>query len=317
MNILIIGSGAIGIALGASLLSQGAEISFYATNQTAQLLTNGGVERIGIFKNIKHTPDEFMVYTSYDELPTDTFEFILISSKTNQNNEISQKLNEHRNIMKEDCKIIIFQNGFGNDEYYLRYFRSDQVFCARVITGFIRPVGNISKITVHTAPILLGSLQNEDVSDLKIIANMINNSGIPSDITDEVDKYLWAKMIYNCALNPLSAILEVKYGKLSENQYTINIMNNIIEEIFKVIDKSGYSTFWSDADAYKEEFYSKLIIDTYNHESSMLQDFRKNQKSEIDSLTGYVIELADRYGVEVPTNRVIYNLIKARELFKG
>ena len=41
-------------------------------------------------------------------------------------------------------------------------------------------------------------------------------------------------MLYNCALNPLSAILDVNYGKLTENEYSKEIMNRILDEIFEV-----------------------------------------------------------------------------------
>ena len=112
------------------------------------------------------------------------------------------------------------------------------MFSARVITGFTRPERHISEVTVYTEPILLGSLQGENPNDLQEIAEMITTSGIKCELTNEVDKYLWAKMLYNCTLNPLGAILDVTYGQLTENPYTLEIMNNIIEEIFEVIKAS-------------------------------------------------------------------------------
>ena len=66
---------------------------------------------------------------------------------------------------------------------------------------------------------------------------MITASGIKCETTTEIDKYLWAKMLYNCALNPLGVILNCTYGKLTENEYSKNIMNSIIDEIFAVIKK--------------------------------------------------------------------------------
>ena len=142
---------------------------------------------------------------------------------------------------------------------------------------------------------------------------MITSSGINCEITDEVDKYLWAKMLYNCALNPLGAILNVNYGKLTENEYSKEIMNSIIDEIFDVINASEYETLWDTSDEYKDIFYSKLVPDTYEHFSSTHQDIQKKIKTEIDSLTGKVIELGETNNVDVSTNKIIYNLIKAIE----
>ena len=142
---------------------------------------------------------------------------------------------------------------------------------------------------------------------------MITSSGIKCEVTNELDKYLWAKMLYNCALNPLGVILNCTYGELTENEYSKHIMNNIIKEIFEVIDKSGYSTLWDSPEEYEKLFYSKLVPDTYNHYSSTYQDIQKKIKTEIDTLNGTVIRLAEKYDVDVSTNKVIYNLIKSIE----
>jgi len=319
MNILIIGTGAIGVALGATMISQGANVSFLAREETAKAIRENGIKRIGLFEHYEFSPEQYKVYTTYKEIPKNEFDFILISSKTISNEDISQNLNENRKILKDNAKLIIFQNGFGNDEPYLRFFTKEQVYCARVITGFIRPKRYISEITVHTAPILIGSLQKDDNNNtissqpVAIISKMINDSGIPSETTEELEKYLWAKMLYNCTLNPLSAILGVNYGKLTENDYSLNIMNNIIEEIFKVINASGYHTMWNTAKEYQDIFYSKLVPDTYNHRSSTLQDIQKRQKTEIDNLTGKVIKLGEMHNVDVPVNKTIYNIIKTIE----
>lgn len=313
MNILIIGSGAVGIGIGTSLLSQDVNVSFLARKETAAKMKESGIKRTGLFTNYSFNPDEFSVFESYEEIPKDTFDYVLITSKTTANDDISKRLNDARDILKENFKILIIQNGFGNDEPFLRYFNADEVFCARIITGFTRPEKNISEITVYTEPMLLGSLQGEDISHLQTIADKITASGINCELSYEVDKYLWAKMLYNCSLNPLGAILDVTYGKLTENEYTKEIMDKIIDEIFEVIDASPYETLWKTADEYREIFYTKLVPDTYNHYSSTHQDIKRKIKTEIDTLNGKVIELGENYGVDVSTNKLIYNLIKAIE----
>lgn len=311
MKILIIGAGGVGIGLATSVASQGAEVSIFARGETAKAIRNNGIKRTGLFTHYEIS--DVPVYEKYGEIPKESFDYIFISSKTTANEDIANNLSEHKDIMKKDAKIIIFQNGFGNDESYLKYFTKEQVFSARVITGFTRPERYISEVTVYTEPILLGSLQGENPNDLQEIADMITKSGIRCELTTEVGKYLWAKMLYNCTLNPLGAILDVTYGQLTENPYTLELMDNIIEEIFEVIKASPYETLWGNADEYKDIFYSKLVPDTYNHYSSTHQDIKKHIRTEIDSLNGKVIQLGNKYNIQVNTNKFIYNLIKAIE----
>ena len=311
MKILVIGAGGVGIGLATSVASQGADVSIYARSETARAIKENGIKRTGLFTHyeIKDIP----VYESYEDIPINNFDYIFITSKTTANEDIAKNLNDHRDILKNSTKIIIFQNGFGNDEPYLEYFTKKQVFSSRVITGFTRPERHVSEVTVYTEPILLGSLQKEDPKDLQEIADLITKSGINCEITDEVDKYLWAKMLYNCTLNPLGAILDVTYGQLTENPYTLEIMNGIIDEIFEVIKASPYETLWQTSDDYKDIFYSKLVPDTYNHYSSTHQDIQRKIPTEIDSLNGKVIQLGKQFNVDVSTNKLIYNLIKAIE----
>ena len=169
-------------------------------------------------------------------------------------------------------------------------------------------------MTVYTEPMQLGSLQKQNTECLQEIADLITASGIKCEVTDEVDKYLWAKMLYNCTLNPLGAVLNKTYGELTENQYTIDIMNSIIDEIFEVIKASPYDTFWDNADEYRDVFYSKLVPDTYNHYSSTHHDLQNRIRTEIDSLNGKVIQLGEANNVNVKTNKFIYNLNKAIEI---
>lgn len=311
MEILVIGAGGVGIGLATSVASQGAHVSIYARGETAKSIKENGIRRIGLFTHYE-IPD-VPVYEDYGEIPKGRFDYIFIASKTTANEDIAENLNNHKDILKDSTKIIIFQNGFGNDEPYLKYFTERQVFSARVITGFTRPERHISEVTVYTEPILLGSLQGEDPQELQEVADLITASGITCETTDEVDKYLWAKMLYNCTLNPLGAILDVTYGQLTENPYTLEIMDNIIEEIFEVIKSSPYETLWDSPDEYRDIFYSKLVPDTYNHYSSTHQDIKRKIPTEIDSLNGKVIELGKRYNIDVATNRIIYNLIKSIE----
>ena len=116
MNILVIGSGAVGIGIGSSLLSQGVNISFLASKNTARKMKEDGIKRTGLFTNYTFNPQEFNVYESYEEIPKKTFDYVLITSKTTSNDDISKKLNENRDILKDDFTILIIQNGFGNEK---------------------------------------------------------------------------------------------------------------------------------------------------------------------------------------------------------
>lgn len=312
MDILIVGAGAIGVAMGATLYSVGCHVSVMARGETKATIAAGGLHRTGIFGE-KDAPAEQITIRDDYEFPAQSFDFVLISVKTMANNAVSDALADHREILKPHGKLVLLQNGWGNDTAYLRNFEKEQICCARVITGFQRSKPNVSRVTVHTAPILLGNLYGLDVSPLEPLARAINEGGIPSETTDQVSAALWAKMLYNCTLNPLGAVLGLHYGALTEAPEGVAIMNGLIDEIFAVMTAAGYSTYWATADEYKQQFYGKLVPDTYNHNSSTLQDIRRKYPTEIDTLTGKILELAAEYDIPVPMNTMLYRQIKTIE----
>ena len=117
-------------------------------------------------------------------------------------------------------------------------------------------------------------------------------------------------MLYNCALNPLGAILDVPYGALALHELTRIIMNQIVREVFGVIGAAGYRTHWNSPERFLDVFYNKLVPDTAEHKSSTLQDIKTGKKTEIDALNGAVIQLAEKHGIDVPYNRFAYNTVK-------
>ena len=314
MNVLIIGAGAIGIALGASIGSMGVSVSYLATPGTGEKIEKDGIHRTGLFGNADVTSERVSVYYDYHELPSDAFDYICICAKTMANEQISDGLSAKKDCLKKDGIIVIMQNGWGNDIPYLRYFDAATVYNARVITGFERSAPNVSNITVHTAPILIGSLHGYSALKAEPLVQVINSSGIPSQISEEIDKALWAKMLYNCTLNPLGAILKVPYGKLGECPATVETMNRLIREAFSVMHAAGYQTFWNTPEEYMAEFYGKLLPDTQAHYSSTYQDLEKHQKTEIETLTGKIIEIGERFGTDVSTHRTIYEQIVFLEM---
>ena len=312
MKVLIIGTGAVGCAVAIAAANAGMDTALLARRATAEYIRAHGLRRTGIFGETEIPPEQITVYEDYDEIAPG-YDYIAVAVKTTANETVAGKLAEHGDILGDTGRIVIFQNGWGNDEPYLAHFPASQVFNARVITGFARTAPGVTNVTVHTAPILLGSLHGESIAELEPLAGAIRDSGIPSETSGELEQALWAKMLYNTTLNPLGAILNMSYGELAGSEHLVGIMNKLIEETFAVMDAAGYKTFWKNAKEYREAFYSKLVPDTFAHRSSTLQDIEKRQKTEIDTLNGCILRLGEKTGVRTPTHVMIVEMIKGLE----
>ena len=312
MKTLIIGAGAVGCAAAIAAANAGMETALLDNSATANYIQEHGLKRTGIFGEITITPDRITVYQDYDHIQPG-YDYIVVAVKTMANETVAGELASHRDILGQTGRIVIFQNGWGNDEPYLAHFPASQVFNARIITGFEKPALGVTNVTVHTAPILLGSLHGESIRELEPLARAINDSGIPAEISEEVEQALWAKMLYNTTLNPLGAILNMKYGQLASSEHLVGIMNRLIEETYAVMEAAGYQTFWKTPEEYQRAFYGKMVPDTFAHRSSTLQDIEKRQRTEIDTLNGCILRIGSKHGIPTPTHTMIVEMIRGIE----
>jgi len=310
MKVLIYGAGSVGLGVGSCLIKSGAHVCLIARSGTVEALRRGGLLRTGIFGRFFHEPGSFSVFQSLGEVQNQTFDFILVCTKSFDSAVSAEDLSGYPEIFTDDTKIVLCQNGWGNAEKFAAFFPKQRVYSARVITGFERHKPNEVEITVHADAIHIGSLFGCDISCMKPLAAAIAEEGIPCAVVSDIEKDLWAKMLYNCALNPLGAILEVSYSGLAENPHSRELMNHIVAEAFAVMSAAGFKTHWPSAQDFLKVFYEKIVPDTARHKSSTLQDIAAGKKTEIDALTGEVLILATKYKIEVPYNRTIYEIIK-------
>jgi 2-dehydropantoate 2-reductase len=310
MRILIYGGGAVGLGVGSCLLKSGCQVDIIARENTVRSLREHGLLRTGIFGSYSAEVTSLGSFVSLNEIPGQAYDYILVCTKSFDSFSAAEDIAQHKFLLNSQTKIVLFQNGWGNAEIFTSFFSKEVIYNARVITGFNRPRKNEVVITVHADAIHIGSLFNSDVSQVEQLCKSIARGDIPCEMTNEIEKDLWAKMLYNCALNSLGAILDVPYGVLAENNFSRIIMNGIVEEVFDIMTAAGYKTHWPRVKDFLDVFYNKLVPDTAEHKSSTLQDISAKKKTEIDALNGAVIGLAEKHKRPVPCNLVVYNIIK-------
>lgn len=309
MKVLIYGGGAVGLGIASSIISSGNHVTIIDVEPTVSALKEYGIVKTGVLGNVTIQPQQFKSYESLEKVNDGNFDYVCVCVKSYLSETIAKVV--HQNTDKiSTCPVVLFQNGWGNAEQFITYFDTHTIFNARVMTGYIKPALHHVDITVHADAIRIGSLYGADVQKLQPLAEQMTKGGMPAEITQNVSKDIWAKMLYNCALNPLGAIFNVSYGELGKSEYTKGIMNDIINELFRIMHTAGYSTHYNDAEEYINVFYSQLLPSTGGHRSSMLQDIQAKRRTEIDALNGAVVKLAKQFGINVPVNEVITCIIK-------
>jgi 2-dehydropantoate 2-reductase len=314
LRIAILGVGAVGLGLATALARPGERLLLVGRDpETARAITREGIRRSGLFGTAHVPPAELRIELDPGVLVEAAPDWLLVCTKAHSTGSVARALAPLAPRLADHTRLVLCQNGWGNEAPFLPFWPRERLLHARVITGFHRRSPTDVEITAHAQPIALGSLLGPAPNDLPALAARIDAGGIPAETHEDMRAVLWAKMLYNCSLNPLGALARRRYGELTADPATRVLVETVIREIFAVLSAAGVEVAWPDADAYLESFHAELIPPTARHESSMLQDLRAGRPTEIEALCGAVERLGAEAGVSTPTVSALATLVRAAE----
>jgi len=213
-----------------------------------------------------------------------------------------------------DVLVISLQNGLGNVEAIAREFGARRTVGGRVIFGaqVIEP-GHVT-VTVYADQVLLGAIDPAlPLEKLAQVVEHLNGAGIPTAAVPDILTHMWGKVLYNCAMNPLGAILGEPYGALGDHpeprgahapHHRGNIPGGRVQGgVFEI----------PTAAAYFRHFLEDLVPPTAAHWPSMWQDLKAGRRSEIEALNGAICRYAQELSLPTPYNDTITRLVRFLE----
>jgi 2-dehydropantoate 2-reductase len=308
LRIAVIGAGALGTVFGGFLARAGHDVDLLGRPWHLDRVAQEGLLIEGIWG--EHRVSNCRVCTDLDQL-SEGYDLVLFSVKSFDTAAVALQA---KRAVGEGTLVLSLQNGLGNIETLAEIFGPTRCGAGRVIFGaeIIEP-GRV-RVTVCADDVVLGPVSPDAPNSERIrtVAELIRSAGIPCRYESEVQAYLWAKAIYNCALNPLGALLGVNYGALADRPETRAVINAVIREVFAVAVARDVLLPWKTADEYLNSFYGQLVPPTREHRPSMLQDLERGRRTEIEALNGRVVGYGREASVSTPVNETIANLIRFR-----
>lgn len=307
--ILVAGAGAVGSVVGGLLAAAGWPVTLLGRDRHLDAIGRHGLEIEGIFGS--HRVRACRLATSPKEAGG-PFATVLVTVKSWDTRVAIESVAP---LLAADGWALGMQNGLGNLEAIADVVGARRTLGARAIFGAELAAPGRVRVTVIADPVAVGAACPGDAracGAARTWAERLDAAGVPARFTEDVAADLWAKALYNAALNPLGALLGVPYGYLAEHDETRAVMDEVLAEAFAVAARSGVRLPWPDVAAYRETFYGRLVPSTARHRPSMLQDLERGRPTEIDAINGWVAALGERLGVAVPVNRTLTRLVRAR-----
>jgi len=301
MKIVVLGAGAVGLTIAAKL-SRVADVHAVARKRHADAVGERGFLMTGIWGEGVYR------FSCSEEIPPGwrDADYYIIAAKSTDTEAVCCQFADHI----RGHEVVSLQNGIGNEEIIGRF--TDRVIGAMIITGFEWRGDASVHVSVEASPMSVGRFPSGADGAVEVLVNLLQNAGIRAETTDAIQTSLWGKTLYNCALNPLGALMNVPYGALTD-PHAWAVVATIVREVYRVVEAEGVILPWETPEAYLEYLRTAQLPATAAHHSSMLQDLTAGRKTEIDFMNGAVTALAAKHGIDAPYNACITELIHFRE----
>jgi 2-dehydropantoate 2-reductase len=210
-------------------------------------------------------------------------------------------------LLAADGVAVTLQNGLGNVETLAR------------VLGRRRVVGGV---TAHGATLLgVGRVRHagrgetviaaprRSAADAAGVAQWLSESGIPTEVGDDLSALLWSKLVLNAGINPVAAITRLRNGDLMEAPEAAALVGEATAEAARVAAARGLAM---DAEAAVERV-GEVCRATAKNVNSMLHDVLRHRRTEVEAINGAIVAEARRTGVAAPVNTFLLRAVRAIE----
>jgi len=291
LNIGIIGGGSIGLLLS-TYLSKNHQITLYVRRkEQKEIINNQGLLLVNGHQSVSvkaaltadiNGEDSLIVCVKQPHLPS----LLPILNKLNKN-----------------TPIIFLQNGMGHTEQIKHI---NQPLLLGVIDHGALKMDDRTVCHTGKGMIRLAAFHKTGERIADNLAQALNQTDFPIQRKNDWYQLLVEKLIVNAVINPVTALFDVENGEIIRNPYIYKIAKEICRETANVL-ALDFNEEWIRVQ-YVAEKTSKNI-------SSMLKDVKENRKTELEGITGFIIENSNNH--EIPYTIFVYNSIKAIEVKKG
>jgi 2-dehydropantoate 2-reductase len=322
-RVLVVGVGALGGIIGARAVSAGIPVWLATrTVESAAALRSSGLQVSGIGGTAGAAEIQVAAVQEYEG--ADKFDLILLATKAHDALEIAPFL---VTLLAPDGVLLPIQNG-----------SVSQLLANRL--GENAVLGGLSNLGAtmiepgiyeqrNAGHLLIGELSGGLSDRAAKVAGVLGKS-IEVRVSENLRGAIWAKLILNCSVTTVGAV-----AGQTMRQYMISVAGR---DVFRRAYDEALSTAltigiqpqrmivdpvppgWRGTTVVSEEYnrwVDRVMAGYGDLKPSMLQDFERGRRTEIDFINGYIAELGPKAGVPVPMNAAITELVHLIEQGKS
>jgi len=311
----VIGAGAIGAYVGASLAKAGADVTLVARGAHLRAMQEHGVR-------VLSERGEFHVRPAATDRcdSVGVVDCVIVALKAHQ---IGGMLDAMAPLFGPQTQVIAMQNGipwwyFQNHGGELEGLVLERVDPGGVLARTFDPNRVIGCAVYSSTEIVepgvikhvegtrysLGHPSGEVTPAIEAISQAFVAGGLKAPVEQNLRRDVWTKLLGNVCLNPISALTRATLVDMATDSLVEPLLREMMAESLAIATRLGVVL---------EVSIDKRVDGARRvgpHKTSTLQDIEAGRALEIDCIVGAVVELGERLAIPVPATRHVYALTK-------
>jgi 2-dehydropantoate 2-reductase len=298
-RIAILGIGGVGGYFGGKLAeyfadSNEVEIIFIARGESAKAIAQNGLKII--------TPENETIVRPHaiSENPSEIgkIDLFILCTKAY---DLAESIEKYRDCITEKMAILPLLNGVNHSETVQQILPNAEVWkgCCFIVARLVEK--GIVKVDSEIRLLQFGS-KSAEKSKLEKVENILKFAGIQTEFSDEIEKTIWEKFIFISSLATLTSALDKTKGEILSSNENRQTLIDLIAEVSNLARAKKVNV----AENIEELTLEKIQKAPQNATSSMHADFAKKGRTELETLTGYVVNESKLSGSLTPTYQRLY-----------
>lgn len=271
------------------------DIVFIARGKTRQVVLENGLT----IKTAHSTLNVFPKIVSHDPEKIGQLDYLLCATKTY---DIEESLNHITQCITTETIILPLYNGVDAPDLIQSLFPKNHVLqgCVYIVSLILSP-GVIQKTGIYEH-IFFGS-STVPHSKLQALESIFKKASFDSVLDENIEAVVWEKFVFISALATVTSYFNQNIGAVLQSPESKATYLTLLHEVSALAIAKGIAM---PTDII-EKTVAKLEKSPPDATSSMHRDFQAGHKTEVNSLTAYVVDEGIRLSIKTPTYQMILN----------
>ncbi len=305
IKIAFLGLGGVGGFYGGKLAKRYSrtgevEISFIARGEHLQAIKESGIRITTDEEDFIAKPD--MVTDNPSEIGE--VDYVIMTTKSY---DLKSSIEEIKPCIGEHTVILPLLNG-GDITERIREILPDNTIwsgCSYIVSrktrpGVIRTSGSFHKL-------LFGYDQGVNEQLIRF-EKLLQEADVDANLAGNIREAIWKKFFFISVSASLTSYFDVGFNELVNTEEHLNMTAGMAEEFLKVAKAEGINL----GENAVEQVINRSEVLPAGTTTSMHSDFKAGNRTEVETLTGVIVQLAQKHRIYVPLYETVYKALKNR-----